>query len=131
MDQSTGETYCLERGGHLAAYTSAVEQNEVEQFYVKNVSPSQQSTDIDCSCNTARSATAAVIGLGSTPPLLNGESPCFQLAPAAQPLVMPAAVRQPAGQPLVHSLMAIPATPPPAGLLPAHLPQALLAGPAS
>jgi hypothetical protein len=38
MDQSTAEQYCIDKGGHLAAYVSSVEQNEVEQFYIKNVS---------------------------------------------------------------------------------------------
>jgi hypothetical protein len=33
-DQASAEAACALSGGHLAAYTSAQEQNEVEQFYI-------------------------------------------------------------------------------------------------
>jgi hypothetical protein len=33
-DQASAEAACALSGGHLAAYTSAQEQNEVEQYYI-------------------------------------------------------------------------------------------------
>jgi hypothetical protein len=37
-DMETAEQTCLDVGGHLAVYASSIEQREVEQFYITNVS---------------------------------------------------------------------------------------------
>jgi hypothetical protein len=38
QDQEGAEQTCRDRGGHLAVYASSIEQREVEQFYIQNVS---------------------------------------------------------------------------------------------
>jgi hypothetical protein len=106
VEQSSGETYCLEQGGHLAAYTSAVEQNEVEQFYVKHVRTSHKS---ECNCYVIPGYThpKAAQCLLVTGPGLQLQQPA---ATAYPPAAHAAAARQPAGLHLVrtHSYGAMP-----------------------
>jgi hypothetical protein len=37
LNQSMAQAECLKNGGHLAAYTSEAEQDEVEKYYVEQV----------------------------------------------------------------------------------------------